>query len=212
MRDAWTRTRDGGDKETMREERNVVAVVRDRYESPLGVLELTADAQGVTGLWFEGWRHGAPVGGVRADAAVDGVIARGDGGDAHGGDRTTDVAALAHIEGAKRWLDVYFLGVQPDFTPRVHLRGTAFQREVWEELRLIPYGHTVSYGEVARGLARRRGGSRMAAQAVGGAVGRNPVSIIVPCHRVIGVDGSLTGYGGGLDKKRALLALEGVEL
>lgn len=212
MRDAWTRTRDGGDKETMREERNVVAVVRDRYESPLGVLELTADAQGVTGLWFEGWRHGAPVEGVCADAAVDGVIARGDIGAPHGDGGTVDATAFAHIEGARRWLDGYFAGVEPDFTPRVHLRGTAFQREVWEELRSIPYGHTVSYGEVARAIARRRGGSRMAAQAVGGAVGRNPVSIIVPCHRVVGADGSLTGYGGGLDKKRALLALEGVEL
>lgn len=126
--------------------------------------------------------------------------------------RAADERARAHIEDVKRWLDAYFSGVEPDFMPRVHLCGTAFQLEVWEELRAIPYGRTVSYGDIARAIARRRGIARMAAQAVGGAVGRNPVSIIVPCHRVIGADGSITGYGGGIDRKRALLALEGIVL
>lgn len=180
-------------------------MAHDRYVSPLGVLELTADAEGLTGLWFEGRRNGVLVEGSPAGSAAKGEVACE-------GERAECAAALVHLEDAKRWLDEYFAGVEPDFMPHIHLSGTAFQLEVWEELRSIPYGRTVSYGEIARAIARRRGVPRMAAQAVGGAVGRNPVSIIVPCHRVVGADGDMTGYGGGLDKKRALLALEGVEL
>ncbi len=111
---------------------------------------------------------------------------------------------------ATRWLDLYFSGKDPGFAPPLHLLGTPFQREVWRLLLDIPYGRTTTYGALAREIARRRGVRRMAAQAVGGAVGRNPVALIVPCHRVIGSDGSLTGYAGGLDKKVRLLALEGI--
>jgi len=107
-----------------------------------------------------------------------------------------------------RWLDAYFSGVDPGFMPPVDFRATGFRREVWEILLTIPYGETMSYGEIASIIARRRGIPKMSAQAVGGAVGRNPISIIVPCHRVIGSDGSLVGYGGGLDRKLALLKLE----
>ena len=110
---------------------------------------------------------------------------------------------------AIRWLDIYFSGATPDFTPSLHFSGTPFQMEVWNILQTIPYGETMTYGEIASILAKQQGFLSMSAQAVGNAVGRNPVSIIVPCHRVIGANGNLTGYAGGIDKKRALLTLEG---
>lgn len=109
---------------------------------------------------------------------------------------------------ARRWLDVYFGGQEPDFTPPLHPAGSAFQQEVWALLRRIPCGQTTTYGALARQLAAERGLSRMSAQAVGGAVGHNVISIIIPCHRVVGANGSLTGYAGGIDKKAALLRLE----
>ena len=107
-----------------------------------------------------------------------------------------------------RWLDVYFAGRDPGALPPLAPHGTAFQQAVWKVLRGIPYGTTTTYGRIAARIAAARGG-RMSAQAVGGAVGRNPISILIPCHRVIGTDGSLTGYAGGLDKKEYLLELEG---
>ena len=108
----------------------------------------------------------------------------------------------------KRWLDLYFGGQKPDFLPPLHPEGTAFQKSVWDILLEIPYGKTISYGEIAGHIALKQGISRMSAQAVGGAVGRNPISIIIPCHRVVGADVSLTGYAGGLDRKIKLLELE----
>ena len=108
-----------------------------------------------------------------------------------------------------RWLDVYFAGRDPGALPPLAPHGTAFQQAVWNILLGIPYGTTTTYGGIAARIAAARGG-RMSAQAVGGAVGRNPISILIPCHRVIGTDGSLTGYAGGLDKKEYLLRLEGV--
>ena len=105
---------------------------------------------------------------------------------------------------------MYFSGKEPDFTVPVYFNGTEFQNEVWNILCTIPYGKTITYGEIAKRIAAKRGIIRMAAQAVGGAVGHNEISIIVPCHRVIGTDGSLTGYAGGLDKKIKLLTLEGI--
>lgn len=123
-----------------------------------------------------------------------------------------DDVSLDHpiLREATRWLELYFSGKDPGFTPPLRLLGTPFQREVWRLLLDIPYGKTTTYGALAREIARRRGVRRMAAQAVGGAVGRNPIALIVPCHRVIGSDGSLTGYAGGLDKKAGLLSLEGI--
>ena len=155
------------------------------YASPLGGMLLAADDAGLTGLWFEGQTH----------------FARGLNG-------THEERALPLFDEVKRWLDQYFSGREPDFTPPLHLLGTAFEREVWAILRAVPYGKTTTYGEIAAQLARRRGLAHMSAQAVGGAVGRNPISVIVPCHRVLGADGSLTGYAGGLERKRRLLALE----
>ena len=111
---------------------------------------------------------------------------------------------------AAHWLDIYFSGKNPGFTPPLHLFGTPFRMEVWRLLLDIPFGKTTTYGTLAKEIARRRGVRRMSAQAIGGAVGHNPVALIVPCHRVIGADGSLTGYAGGLDKKARLLSLEGI--
>lgn len=159
-----------------------------RYSSPLGDILLAADDMGLTGVWFEGQKH----------------FARG----LHG---AHEARALPLFGEAKRWLDQYFSGREPDFMPPLHLIGTAFECEVWAILREIPYGGTTTYGKVAAQIAERRGLAHMSAQAVGGAVGRNPVSILVPCHRVLGAGGGLTGYAGGLDKKRALLALEGAQ-
>ena len=117
------------------------------------------------------------------------------------------------IESAKEWLDLYFSGEKP--SPKglkLLLRGSDFQQEVWRELLQIPYGETMTYGEIAKVIAKRRGLQRMSAQAVGGAVGRNPIGIIVPCHRVVGSNGSLVGYAGGLEIKRRLLCHEGVKI
>ncbi len=107
-----------------------------------------------------------------------------------------------------RWLDLYFAGMIPYFTPPLRLSATPFQKAVYDILITIPYGQTTTYGKLAEQIARQRGVARMSAQAVGGAVGRNPISIIIPCHRVVGSDGSLTGYAWGLDRKAALLELE----
>ena len=155
------------------------------YASPLGGMLLAADDAGLTGLWFEGQKH----------------FARGLG-NAH------EEREIPLFDETRRWLDQYFSGREPDFTPPLHPLGTAFEREVWAILRAVPYGKTTTYGAIATQLAKRRGLAHMSAQAVGGAVGRNPISVIVPCHRVLGADGSLTGYAGGLERKRSLLALE----
>ena len=111
---------------------------------------------------------------------------------------------LPIFDETRRWLDLYFAGKKPDFTPLLSPQGTPFQQRVWDILLTIPYGKTMSYGEVTRRIS-----PTMSAQAIGGAVGRNPIGIIIPCHRVLGADGSLTGYGGGMVRNRWLLELEG---
>ena len=148
------------------------------YESPIGRMLLSADDTGLTGLWFEGQKYFARC-----------------------LDRENEEKELPVFAEAKRWLDIYFSGKEPDFTPPLHFIGTDFQKEVWEILCAIPYGQTMTYGAIADQLAKKRGLSRMSAQAVGGAVGHNNLSIIVPCHRVVGSDGSLTGYAGGIGRK-----------
>ena len=151
------------------------------YASPLGAILLAADDEGLTVLDFLKETPNSETGGENSA-----------------------------LRAARRWLDVYFSGREPGFTPPLHLCGTPFRMEVWRLLLDIPYGETTTYGALAKTLSTRRGGSPMSAQAVGGAVGHNPVALIVPCHRVIGADGSLTGYASGLDKKAHLLALEGI--
>ncbi len=160
------------------------------YESPLGHILLAGDEQGLTGLWFtEGSRY----------------MGLGLKKDAHRWE--TD-----YFDQTIEWLDIYFSGRDPGFFPRIHLTGSDFRNRVGEILCEIPYGKTVTYGWIADKLAKERGLERMSAQAVGGAVGHNPICIIVPCHRVVGADGSLTGYGGGIRRKKALLELEGNDM
>ena len=157
------------------------------YQTPMGEMLLAADETGLTGLWFDEGRYFA------------------EGLNEEHEEKELPVFALA-----RRWLDIYFNGREPDFMPPLHMIGSPFRLSVWKHLLEIPYGKTATYGELAKIMAEERGLARMSAQAVGGAVGHNPISIIVPCHRVIGANGSLTGYGGGLDKKERLLALEGI--
>ena len=159
------------------------------YRSPLGEIILAADEIGLTGLWFDGEKFYA------------------DSLDPEHEERNVPV-----FEVVKKWLDIYFSVREPDFMPPVHMIGSEFRQQVWKLLREIPYGETITYGGLAKRLARERGLERMSAQAVGGAVGHNEISIIVPCHRVVGSDGSLTGYAGGIDKKERLLILEGVNM
>ena len=147
------------------------------YASPLGGILLAADEQGLTGLWFDGAKYFA----ANLPEEYE--------------EKSTPI-----LDEAARWLDLYFAGRQPAFTPPLHLVGSAFRQRVWKRLLDIPYGQTVTYGALL--------GKGMSAQAVGGAVGHNPISIIVPCHRVVGKDKTLTGYGGGYAAKRKILALE----
>ena len=159
------------------------------YQSPLGEILLAADEVGLTGLWFD-----------RAKYYAEGLAPQ-----------STERETPPLTE-AKRWLDVYFSGKMPDFMPPLHIVGSAFRRAVWEILLQIPYGKTTTYGEIARQLAKKQKLPRMSAQAVGGAVGHNEISIIIPCHRVVGTNGSLTGYAGGIDKKIKLLELEHADM
>ena len=159
------------------------------YDSPLGGVLLAADESGLTGLWFEGQKYFA------------------DNLPEERAERETETLALA-----KRWLDIYFAGKEPDFMPPLHPVGSPFRRAVWELLLEIPYGQTTTYGELSRRFAAKMGIAHMSAQAVGGAVGHNGISIIIPCHRVVGTGGSLTGYAGGVDKKVKLLELERADM
>ena len=152
-----------------------------RYESPLGSILLAADQTGLTGLWFGGQKY--------FPSFSDGDFFENE----------TPV-----LTEAKHWLSLYFSGKEPDFLPPLHPQGSSFRQAVWNVLLTIPRGQTMTYGEIARRLNVR------SAQAVGGAVGHNPISILIPCHRVVGSDGSLTGYAGGLARKEWLLHLEGV--
>lgn len=160
-----------------------------RYDSPLGGILLAADEIGLTGLWFDGQKFFA------RDLPAERV--------------EQNTPALSEV---KRWLDIYFTGKEPDFMPPLHPIGSAFRRSVWDILLRIPYGQTSTYGEIARQLAEKQGRPRIAAQAVGGAVGHNKISIIIPCHRVVGTNGSLTGYAGGIDKKVKLLEWEHTDM
>ena len=159
------------------------------YQSPLGEILLAADEIGLTGLWFEGEKFYA-----------------------EGLDPVNEEKDIPVFDDVKRWLDNYFSGQEPDFIPPLHMFGSDFRQCVWTILREIPYGETTTYGALARRIAAERGLERISAQAVGSAVGHNEISIIVPFHRVVGADGSLTGYAGGIQRKVELLTLEGVDM
>lgn len=159
------------------------------YRSPLGDILLAADQNCLTGLWFEGQKYLA----LHLD-------------------KEREEKEIPVFEKTKEWLDIYFSGKEPDFEVPLRFIGTDFQKEVWKILCSIPYGQTMTYGEIAGKLAEKRGKKSMSAQAVGGAVGHNRISILVPCHRVVGSDGSLTGYAGGIEKKVKLLTLEKADM
>ncbi|MDR1776481.1 MAG: methylated-DNA--[protein]-cysteine S-methyltransferase [Desulfovibrio sp.] len=159
------------------------------HPSPLGLITLASDGDNLVGLWLEGQKyHGCSLPGAMRPK--------------------TDIPVF---EAAKKWLDQYFAGKKPDVSKlRLAPGGNAFRRKVWSVLREIPYGDTVTYGGIAKRVAPD--GGNMSSQAVGGAVGHNPIAIIIPCHRVVGSNGSLTGYAGGIQTKIKLLALEGVDM
>ena len=157
------------------------------YRSPLGKILLAADEVGLKGLWFENQKYFAAGMGENFCEERTPILTMGE-----------------------KWLDVYFRGEKPDFFPPLHPAGSAFRQEVWKFLLTIPYGHTMTYGQIAEAIASRRG-KGISARAVGGAVGHNPISLIIPCHRVVGAGGCLTGYAGGLERKIALLKIEGID-
>lgn len=164
---------------------------RMSYQSPLGEIRIVSDGENITELWLVGQRGFANA--LNHEDAVAGQIPA--------------------LDQACEWLDRYFGGGRP-LPEELPLEpvGSDFRREVWEILCQIPYGEVITYGEIAKKIAARRGVEKMAAQAVGGAVGHNPISIVIPCHRVVGTGGNLTGYGGGIPLKQALLSYEGVDM
>ncbi len=156
------------------------------YQSPVGEILIAADDIGVVGIWFRNEKYFA-----------------------YCLDKENEPRETSVINESKRWLDIYFQGREPDFCPPLHMIGTDFQIEVWNILREIPYGSTTTYNEIAKRIVKNRGIERMSAQAVGTAVGKNNINLIVPCHRVVGTNNSLAGYAGGIDKKIRFLKLEG---
>jgi len=158
------------------------------YRSPLGILTMASEGDNIIGLWLSGQKYFA------ATIKEECVNKR-----------------LPVFDKVVAWLDCYFGGNAPTIILPLAPHGTTFQQQVWRILTAIPYGKTTTYGEIAKQLAGETGKERMSAQAVGGAVGHNPISIIIPCHRVMGANGNLTGYAGGIDKKIKLLEFEHVD-
>ena len=161
------------------------------YDSPLGNITIASDGENIIGLWFDSQKPSDEV-----------LAANYEGCD-------KQKPPLPIFDQTRKWLDIYFTGKDPGFTPSVKVNDSPFRKRVCEIMLETPYGRTTTYGKIAKQLAEEKGIEKMSAQAVGGAVGHNPISIIVPCHRVIGSDGSLTGYTGGIDIKVKLLKLEG---
>jgi len=159
------------------------------YPSILGELTLACDGECLTGLWLSDQKYFM--------ANVSEVIEKPD---------------LPVLQDARAWLDCYFQGKDPGAIPAVKPQGTEFRQRVWKLLAQIPYGNVTTYGQLAKTIAADQGVEKMSSRAVGGAVGHNPISIIVPCHRVIGANGSLTGFGGGIARKIQLLELEGIDV
>ncbi len=163
------------------------------YPSPLGLITLACDndGQNLVGLWTEGQKY-------HGDTISEAITEKND---------------ISLFETTKKWLDRYFAGENPDiFELPLAPIGGQFRQGVWSILREIPYGEVITYGSIAKKMAEKMGRKSMSSQAVGGAVGHNPISIIVPCHRVVGSNGSLTGFAGGISMKIKLLELEGVDM
>ncbi len=161
------------------------------YQSPIGAITLACDDSGIAGLWIENQKY-------YGDTIPETMTAN-------------DEIPVFNL--AKKWLDRYFAGKKPEISelPLAPVGGE-FRRKVWDILCRIPYGQVTTYGAIAKKIAEAKGLKTMSSQAVGGAVARNPISIIIPCHRVVGSNGSLTGYAGGIDIKIKLLELEGADL
>ena len=159
------------------------------YMSPLGGITIASDGEALTGLWFDGQKY------FEANLPEE-----------------HEEKKLEIFDMTDKWLDIYFSGKEPDFTPPLSMKTTEFRKRVWKILLTIPYGKTMTYGEIAERIAKDNGRAKMSAQAVGGAVGHNSISLIIPCHRVIGTNGSLTGYAGGIEKKKKLLELEKTDM
>ena len=162
------------------------------YESPLGGMTMASDGSALTGLWFDGQKY-----------YPEGIVLK----DPDEPDKGLPTGAIRIFQETERWLSRYFAGGNPDFEVPLAPQGTDFQMAVWKLLRAIPYGETRTYGQLAEQLAQKEG-KTVSAQATGQALGHNPLLLVVPCHRVVGADGSLTGYAGGLERKKQLLALE----
>ncbi|MCG7339025.1 methylated-DNA--[protein]-cysteine S-methyltransferase [Staphylococcus sp. ACRSN] len=159
------------------------------YDAPIGRITLTSDGINLTGLWLPKHKDY----------------------ENHYSEKLVS-SDLPVFDKVKQWLDEYFLGNNPEINFPLAPEGTAFRKQVWDLLLEIPHGKTVTYGEIAQAVGLKRGKTTMSSQAVGGAVGSNPISIIIPCHRVVGKDGNLTGYGGGIDTKIALFKLEDMNM
>ena len=156
------------------------------YDSPLGMMTLACEDQAIVGVWFNDQKY-------------------------FGSNLINEVEVKEHplFDETKRWLNLYFSGKEPDFLPPLRYDcSTTFRKMVWDILLTIPYGRVMTYGEIAEQIAFKLNVKKMSAQAVGGAVGHNPISILIPCHRVIGTNGSLTGYAGGIERKKKLLEIE----
>lgn len=160
-----------------------------KLHSPLGGITLASDGEFLTGLWFDGQKY-------FGDVPFANFVKKN----------------LPVFQQTEQWLDIYFSGKSPCFTPPLSMETTPFRKAVWEIMLTIPFGHTMTYGEIAKKMALKMGLPKMSAQAVGGAVGHNAISLIIPCHRVVGTNGSLTGYAGGLDRKIRLLTMEQVDI
>ena len=160
-----------------------------KYNSPAGVIYMRSDGKYLTGLWFEGSRDSKK----------------------HISD--CEEKELQIFDETKKWLDIYFQGKIPDFTPKYKINNlTQFRKEVIDIMNSIEYGKTLTYKDISKIIAKTRKVEKMSSQAVGGAVGWNPICIIIPCHRVVGTNGSLTGYGGGIKNKVKLLEIEGNDM
>ena len=187
---------------------------RSIYKSPLGKMLILFYKDTLLGLYFEGQKE-------FHDLIKDEEVKNFNEGEVFNEvERFNNKSEIENnkilenkiLEETKKWLNIYFSGVEPNFTPKINLRGTEFRRDVWKILLEIPYGETLTYKDIANKLMASKKYERMSSQAVGGAVGANPISLIIPCHRVVGTSGSLTGYAGGLGRKLKLLELEGIDV
>ncbi|WP_297391902.1 methylated-DNA--[protein]-cysteine S-methyltransferase [uncultured Peptoniphilus sp.] len=187
---------------------------RSIYDSPLGKILILFDKDTLLGLYFEGQKEfhdlikDEEVKNFNEKEVFNGVEKFNNKSEIE----NNKICENKILEETKKWLNIYFSGLEPNFTPKINLRGTEFRRDVWKILLEIPYGETLTYKDIANKLMASKKYERMSSQAVGGAVGANPISLIIPCHRVVGTSGSLTGYAGGLVRKLKLLELEGIDV